>query len=279
MSGPRARRPPQARAARRIAAPRANARRTPGRTAALLLSGAAGYLFTARRRTRRRAAAARLERFPPGLNFTLDNPAAPRARTIRYLALGDSTVQGDGASAPTATLPYRIAEQLSAQFRRVELRNIGVSGATSRDVARDQAPQIAPFAPDLVTLSVGANDIVHFQTPAQFDRNVDRILRAVDAVPGARAVVFTAPALDTAPLVSPPLRALLGVQTRRYNARLRRVVAGHRATLVDAYDAIRARLLRDRSFFARDGYHPSDAGYALTAAAARPAVTAATRDL
>ena len=98
-------------------------------------------------------------------------------------------------------------------------------------------------------------------------------------MPGARAVVFTAPALDTAPLVSAPLRALLGIQTRRYNAGLRRVVARHRATLVDAYDAIRARLLRDRTLFARDGYHPSDAGYALTAAAARPAITAAIRGL
>ena len=93
-------------------------------------------------------------------------------------------MQGDG-HAPTATLPYRIAEQLSAVFSRVELRNIGVSGATSAEVARDQAPQIAPYAPDLVTLSVGANDIVHFHTPAQYLRNVDRILRAVDAAPGA----------------------------------------------------------------------------------------------
>jgi len=279
MSAPRARRAPAGLAAPGAAAPGPKGRRSPARTAALLLSGGAGYLYAARSRSRRRAAAARLERFPPGLNFTLENPAAPRARTIRYLALGDSTVQGDGASAPTATLPYRIAEQLSAEFRRVELHNIGVSGAMSREVARDQAPQIAPFAPDLVTLSVGANDIVHFKSPAQYFRNVNRILRAVDAAPGARAVVFTAPALDTAPLISPPLRALLGVQTRRYNAGLRRVVAGHRATLVDAYYAIRARLLRDRSFFARDGYHPSDAGYALTATAARPAVTAAIRDL
>ena len=279
MSARRARRPLAGRGAPRRAVPKPKVRRSPARTAALLLTSGAGYLYAARSRSRRRAAAARLERFPPGLNFTLENPAAPRARTIRYLALGDSTVQGDGASAPTATLPYRIAEQLSAVFRRVELRNIGVSGATSAEVARDQAPQIAPFAPDLVTLSVGANDIVHFQRPAQFYANVDRILGAVDAAPGARAVVFTAPALDTAPLISPPLRALLGVQTRRYNAGLRGVVAGHRATLVDAYDAIRARLRRDRSFFARDGYHPSDAGYALTAEAARPAVTAATRDL
>ena len=235
----------------------------------------AAYLALDLARARRHAAAAGLERFPVGLEFILENPAAPRARTLRYLALGDSTVQGEGAGAPTTTLPYRIAEELRLVFRRVELRNVGVSGATTADVVRTQVPQIPGFAPDLVTLSIGANDVTRLKPRWEYLANVDRILNAVDDQPGAQAVVLTVPALYTAPLLSLPLRGLVGAQTVRFNAALPAIVRGHRALLADTYNATREQFAHDRTLYARDGYHPSDAGYALWARAAGPTIARA----
>ncbi|HMA35762.1 MAG TPA: SGNH/GDSL hydrolase family protein [Chloroflexia bacterium] len=239
----------------------------------------AGYLVADLTRVRRTVAAAQLELHPVGLNFTLENPAAPRDRVLRYLALGDSTVQGDGASAPTCTVPYRLAEQLRLVFRRVELRNIGVSGATTGDVVRTQVPQIAGFQPDLVTISIGANDVTRLKRRGTYLANVERILGAVDAQPGARAVILTVPALYTSPVLSPLLRALVGLQTTRFNTALPAVVRRHRATLADTYNGTRHQFARDPQLFARDGYHPSDAGYAVWAVAAAPAVAQAIVDL
>ncbi|HUS15927.1 MAG TPA: SGNH/GDSL hydrolase family protein [Chloroflexia bacterium] len=250
-------------------------RRTALRAALLLPGLLAGYLVLDLRRVRRKAAAAALERFPVGLDFTLENPGAPRQRTIRYLALGDSTVQGEGASAPATTLPYRLAEQLSTRFRRVELRNIGVGGATTADVLRDQVPQIAGFVPDFVSISIGANDVTKLKRRAEYLANVDRILAAVDAQPGVRAVILTVPALYTSPLLSPLFRALVAVQTARFDAALPAVVGRHRAVLADTYNATRHRFAQDPSLYSRDGYHPSDAGYAYWASAAAPAVARA----
>jgi acyl-CoA thioesterase-1 len=252
-----------------------------GPVAVVGLGGAAlgGYLVIGAMLARRTAAAAELEAFPLGLSFTLENPDAPRERTLRYLAVGDSTVQGIGASGPTTTLPYRIAQELSLLFRRVELRNIGVTGATTRDVVRDQVPQIAGFAPDLVTISAGANDVSTLRPLPEYLANIDRILNAVDAQPGAQAVLLNVPALDTAPLLSPLLRALIGAQSRRFNAALPPILRGHRVVPADIYHGTRALFAADESLFARDGYHPSDSGYMVWAEAAAPAIARAVAGL
>jgi hypothetical protein len=51
---------------------------------------------------------------------------------LRYIASGDSTSAGVGASATILTYPYRIAQKLSAT-NQVTYKNIGVSGAKSDD--------------------------------------------------------------------------------------------------------------------------------------------------
>lgn len=77
--------------------------------------------------------------------------------TIRYIAAGDSTAVGEGSSDTEHTYPFKIAITL-ARKNTILYRNISVVGFTSRDVLEEQIDQIIVFKPDIVTISMGAND-------------------------------------------------------------------------------------------------------------------------
>jgi lysophospholipase L1-like esterase len=89
---------------------------------------------------------------------------------FRYVALGDSTVEGIGATSSATSYVGQIDSRLRERYGYVELTNLGVGGATSADVIRDQLPRAIELQPQLVTLSVGPNDITQgmsFETYAQ----------------------------------------------------------------------------------------------------------------
>ena len=102
---------------------------------------------------------------------------------IRYVALGDSAAQGVGASHVDLGYVPRIARGLQrATGRPVEITNLSVSGAQAHEVIRDQLPQLEAlgFAPDILTLDVGGNDVVMGQVSAEeFAANMRTILAAL----------------------------------------------------------------------------------------------------
>jgi lysophospholipase L1-like esterase len=81
-----------------------------------------------------------------------------------WVALGDSTAQGLGASHPLAGYVGQTQIELR---RRTGLSwrviNLSRCGALTQDVLREQLPYLTelPTVPDLLTCGVGANDILH----------------------------------------------------------------------------------------------------------------------
>jgi lysophospholipase L1-like esterase len=108
---------------------------------------------------------------------------------ILYVALGDSTAQGIGASAPERGYVGLIAQRLrSATGRPVQVLNVSRSGARVHDVVVEQLPRVAGLAPDLVTVAVGANDLKHYD-PDGFRADVDALIASL----GATTVVGDVP--------------------------------------------------------------------------------------
>jgi lysophospholipase L1-like esterase len=101
----------------------------------------------------------------------------PRDRDVAvlYVALGDSTVAGLGASSPQTNYVSRLYARLREVYPRAQVTNLGVSGATSADVVRDQLPRTVALQPHLVTLSIGPNDITQGKDVEQYERNVEMI--------------------------------------------------------------------------------------------------------
>lgn len=180
-----------------------------------------------------------------------------------YVALGDSTVEGIGASRPELNYVSRLQTRLRGVYRHARVVNLGVGGATSRDVRERQLPRAFALNPDLVTLSVGPNDITEQVPAADYGTNVDAILAGLAAETHAVIVVNLLPDLAVTPRFrDQPERDEVGRRSVDFNVALARAASRHGARLVDLYDASRREVPVRPELMAADGYHPSDIGYA-----------------
>jgi lysophospholipase L1-like esterase len=179
-----------------------------------------------------------------------------------YVALGDSTVEGVGASRPGAEYVARVHAKLRTVFPRAGLVNLGVGGATSLDVVNDQLERAMLLRPRLVTLSVGPNDITGRVPVATYDRNVDTIIGRLTRETAAVIVVNLLPDLTITPRFrDQESTAEIGGLTVQFNDALTRVARTYDAEIVDLFRPSRAEVPAHPDLIAADGYHPSDRGY------------------
>jgi acyl-CoA thioesterase I len=78
---------------------------------------------------------------------------------MRYLALGDSFTIGTGTT-PDRSFPAALVNRWWDAGIECDLRNPAVNGFTTDDLMREELPLVEAYAPDLVTILIGANDIV-----------------------------------------------------------------------------------------------------------------------
>jgi len=79
---------------------------------------------------------------------------ADRSARVTYVALGDSTVEGIGASSSEQTYVSRVYARLRSVYPAARLANLGLGGATSAHVLLRQLDRAIELGPDLVTLSI-----------------------------------------------------------------------------------------------------------------------------
>lgn len=195
-------------------------------------------------------------------NATRGLPPEPGAE-VRYVALGDSTVEGIGASRRELNYVSRIHARLRERYPAAVMWNLGVGGATSADVRDSQLHPAVEFRPHLVTLSVGPNDITRGVPVQQYQRNVQAILETLSTKTPAMIVVNLLPDLGvTGRFRGGPHAERVTRLSVEFNEALRRAAGPYGTELVDLYRASREEVPRHPELLSRDGYHPSDAGYA-----------------
>ena len=204
------------------------------------------------------------ESAPLALNAMIDGGqpgAAPAGGPLRMLWLGDSTAAGVGASGPDGALPRQVASRLG---RPVQLTVLAISGAQVEDVIEKQLPKVTALDPDVVFLSIGANDVVHFTSKDSFTSRYRRLLDQLGTTP---VIALGVPDMGAAPRFAQPLRAIAGWRGRALDGRIRGEVAGRDAVkYVDIAGRTGPVMRRDPDrYFALDRYHPNEAGYGLWA--------------
>jgi len=188
--------------------------------------------------------------------------SSPGTSQARYLALGDSFTAGTGAT-PAQSFPARLVGRWSCA---VTLKNLGVNGYTTDDLIAEELPQLRGFAPQLVTLAIGANDIVHGTSSAVYREHVHSILAAVTAAGVKRVVAIPQPDWSTSPVAacfgSPET---LHASIVDFNAILKDETRAIGGDYVDLFPLMEQQA--GAHMVARDGLHPSAAAYDAWASA------------
>jgi len=187
---------------------------------------------------------------------------ADRRASVVYVALGDCTVQGVGASSKDRNYVSRLLSRLRTLYPNARVVNLGIGGATSADVLAGQLDPAIEIKPDLVTLSIGPNDITQGVPVESYEHNVEAILRRLNDKTRAVIVVNLLPDLAVTPRFrGRPQEATVGRLTTRFNDALRRQATATGAEIVDLYEVSREEVPRRPELVGSDGYHPSDVGY------------------
>jgi tryptophan 2,3-dioxygenase len=124
---------------------------------------------------------------------------------LRYLALGDSFTIGTGTAGPENAFPARLAGHAGERSGiELEVTNPSVDGYTTADLIREELPLLAAVRPHLVSILVGANDLVRGWSRETYEGGLRTIFDAVAAaVPAPGSVlVVTVPDWSLAPAAS-----------------------------------------------------------------------------
>ncbi|HEX6302527.1 MAG TPA: SGNH/GDSL hydrolase family protein [Acidimicrobiia bacterium] len=196
-----------------------------------------------------------LEQFDPSGEF--GDPTNP---TLRIAVLGDSSVTAPGVAGPHEAWVSLTCSRL-ADSRHVILKSFAVGGSTARTVIAQQLAGSLDFGPDVVFVSVGANDAIKGVPLNRFEENLNDLIGAL-VESGAVVVQSGVGFLGTIPRLHPPLSTLMERRARRFDDAHRRVAEIHGTAVVDQRgdDASDWRL--DRSLWAEDFFHVSAAGHA-----------------
>jgi lysophospholipase L1-like esterase len=186
---------------------------------------------------------------------------------LLYVAIGDSAAQGIGASRPGRSYVGVVAKHIRARTgKALRVVNLGISGATIAIAVEKQLPALAKLEPDIVTVSIGANDIPRFD-PVHFERDLERLFGALPR----QAIVADLPTFYFLPAEK---------KVRLANAILRAVAERHGLTVVPLHATMKRQgMWGVTTQFAGDLFHPNDRGYAVWGSAFLDAVDERLRDV
>jgi lysophospholipase L1-like esterase len=182
----------------------------------------------------------------------------------RFLALGDSFTIGTGTT-PDRSFPAVLVRIWAGRGRKVALANPAVNGYTTDDLIHDELPLVASFRPTLVTLLIGANDIVRGSDEDRYRRRLGSIYERIHAdAPNARAIALPQPDWSLSPAGSgfgdlPAIARTI----ERFNDIARGEAERAGAMWVDLFPLMREQ--GRKKMFALDGLHPSVEAYAAWA--------------
>jgi acyl-CoA thioesterase I len=182
--------------------------------------------------------------------------------SIRYVALGDSYTIGTGLEDESQNFPSLLARRIIDETGvDVALTNLGVNGYTTTDLIREELPVARRIGPELVTILIGANDVVQGSTEAAYRTRLAEIYDALAGLPlpATRVVSVSTPDFSALPGAA-PFGTPSDLRTRidAFN-RIAQSEAGARGFHYADISAITRELNRGYEWLAADGLHPGPA--------------------
>ncbi len=179
--------------------------------------------------------------------------------SIRYLALGDSYTIGTGLEDEAQNFPSLLARWLKDETGiDVALVNLGVNGYTTTDLIREELPVARNARPELVSILIGANDIVQGSDEAGYRHRLQQIYQTINelGVPAARVLAISIPDFSPLPGAAPfgsPSNVRARVDAFNAIARTEANLAGFQYADITE---ISREASRGHDWLAADGLHP-----------------------
>ena len=181
----------------------------------------------------------------------------PEDATASLLIVGDSTAVGTGASSADQS----VAGLIGRDHPHVKIVNRAKNGARFADIP-GQIHGGERF--DVILVLAGANDVIRLTPAASLRRDI--ALAAQTARARARIVIFMPPGnVGNSPFFFPPLSWLMTRRAKAMHFLVHQAAADHGALYVRLYQdkANDPFILRRDEFNAKDGLHPTSAGYRM----------------
>ena len=184
----------------------------------------------------------------------------------RYLALGDSFTIGTGVG-PERSFPALLVGLWRERGLEVALTNPAVNGYTTDALIERELPLARTVRPTIVTIAIGANDIVRGSDESRYRTQLRRIFSELVAAGVAPRAIHALPQPDWS--LSPAAAgfgdpAALRATIDRFNSTLREEAERAGARYIDLGPLMRRQA--DAGMLAPDRLHPSAAALAEWAA-------------
>jgi lysophospholipase L1-like esterase len=189
--------------------------------------------------------------------------------SIRYVALGDSYTIGTGLDDEAQNFPSLLAKRLTEETSiEVGLVNLGVNGYTTADLIREELPVARRIRPELVSVLIGANDVVQGSTAASYRTRLAEIYDVLAGLglPADRVLAVSTPDFSALPGATPFGTAReLRMRVDAFN-RISQSEAAARGFQYADISAISREDSNGRDWLAPDGLHPGPAQHRAIAA-------------
>jgi lysophospholipase L1-like esterase len=185
-----------------------------------------------------------------------------------YVALGDSLTAGRGDEARDGRpvgWAQRLADILSVRTTvRCALTNLAADGATVHEVLGKQLPAVAARKPDLVSVTVGMNDIrVRGFDELGFKAELGQLFEGLAATQ-ATLLTCTLPDFTAIMSLSQELNEIARERVRVASDIIREQAESYGAACLDAWSLPG---VTDPDLYGPDGIHPNHKGHQFLAAA------------
>lgn len=208
-------------------------------------------------------------------------------RVRRIVTLGDSITQGGGRPGGYV---WQIDQYLQVLYpeQKIEVINAGISGHKSTDMLARFQRDVLDKKPDVVTISVGINDVWHGFTPnnpagygpnrvplENYRKNVEAMIQAAQKA-GVQVVLFTTTIFEDEP------HSIRNLRVQNYNDAVRDLARQYGLPVADQYAAFHAAWDQNRASGAKltsDQVHLATAGDTLMARTALRALGVRERQL
>lgn len=180
----------------------------------------------------------------------------------QYVVLGDSLTAGQGGDYQKG-IAITTAKHL-AKNTKIAVNNFSQSGSTTHDVVIKQLEPAIALKPDIVLLSVGANDVTHITSLDALEKDLNEIMKKlIQSNCNVKIIVTGTPDMGTVKRFLPPLSWIATLQSKRLNSIFNTIVTKHNITYAPIFETVGPIFRNNQSLFSNDNFHPNNDGYAV----------------